>query len=215
MFQSSPNANQFPFFRVAQQPKQPKQRKVREHFNKYEDKIILDFVFHYGEKNLAGIVSYLPNRSLRQIKERYKNYLKKDVDLTPFSKEEDDKLIHLVAEKGNMWADIAIFFPGRTDVKLKNRYTLLKRRKISMTYDQHDCDEAKKEENKYKKSSPSSSDFKQIEKSGDKEVEISPEMEKPFLEKISSEITIDLYEKDFFIENPNEQESLGYFEFNF
>jgi hypothetical protein len=44
---------------------------------------------------------YLPNRTVRQIREIYKNYLYKSVDFSPFSKDENDKMIRLVAEKGN------------------------------------------------------------------------------------------------------------------
>jgi hypothetical protein len=64
--------------------------------------------------------------------------LNKDVDLTPFQKEEDEKLIHLVSEKGSKWSEISKSFPGKTDVKLKNRYNLLKRRKFSAESESRD-----------------------------------------------------------------------------
>jgi hypothetical protein len=110
-----------------------------------EDLMIISFVLQYDESKLGDVVQYLPNRTIRQIRERYKNYLQKDVDLSPFTKEEDYKLIQLVAEKGNRWTEISNSFPRRTDVKLKNRYALLKRRNFSMTYETDDIKAQDKE----------------------------------------------------------------------
>jgi hypothetical protein len=43
--------------------------------------------------------------------------------------EEDNNLTNLVEENGQRWAILSQFFPGRTDVIIKNRYQLLMRHK--------------------------------------------------------------------------------------
>lgn len=95
-----------------------------------EDNIIYSKVKKYGTKNWKAVASFLHNRTPRQVRERWKNYLSPNVNNRPFTDEEDMLLIELTEKYGSKWAKIAGFFPNRTDVNVKNRRILLKRKEM-------------------------------------------------------------------------------------
>ena len=103
-------------------------RQCRQKFTQDEDRIIFDQVSLHGEKDWVKIAQSLPSRSSRQIRERWKNYLSPSLKHDPWSLEEDELLRRLIIQYGQQWSKIAAHFPGRTDVIIKNRWCLLKRR---------------------------------------------------------------------------------------
>ena len=100
-----------------------KQGKKR-YFTVTEDEMLLFLVKIMGEKKWKEIAKMIPNKSVRQCRERYKTYLKPGINHNDWTKEEDAKLERLVAEMGPKWAVLTNFFPGRTDNALKNRYNV-------------------------------------------------------------------------------------------
>ena len=64
----------------------------------------------------------MQTRNARQCKDRYTNYLSPQINLNPWSQEEDDLLIKKVNELGNKWVKISKFFIGRSDNSIKNRW---------------------------------------------------------------------------------------------
>jgi hypothetical protein len=75
----------------------------------------------YGRKwNL--IANFLQNRSSKQIRDRYTNYLDPCLKKCPFSLEEDLKLLQLHRKYGNKWAEIKKAFIDRSFDQLKNRF---------------------------------------------------------------------------------------------
>jgi hypothetical protein len=72
-------------------------------------------------------MNQLPNRTAKQIRERYRLYLDPSVLHTPFTYEENLKLNQYVAQFGMKWSIIANFMDGRPDVQLKYRYRKLVR----------------------------------------------------------------------------------------
>jgi hypothetical protein len=54
------------------------------------------------------------------------NYLAPNLNLTPFTEDEDEKILFYVKMYGTQWKRFIYLFPGRTDIHLKNRYTCLK-----------------------------------------------------------------------------------------
>ena len=102
--------------------------RMKHKFTTEEDSKIGKLVATYGLDNWATIADLIPNRSARQIKERWFNYLCPLVNRSDWTSEEEEKLLRLIEEHGKKWRTIAKFFNGRTDVNLKNRYRLLKRR---------------------------------------------------------------------------------------
>ena len=102
--------------------------KTRHKFTEKEDKEIIDYVKQFGVNNWVIISHLMKNRSSRQLRERYCNYLSPDLKKSEWSQEEDEKLCDLVKKIGKSWRKISQQFDGRTEVNLKNRYRLLERR---------------------------------------------------------------------------------------
>ena len=71
----------------------------------------------------------LTNSTGRQCRERWKNYLAPGIQKDKWSPEEDALLVQKVKELGTMWSKMVPFFPGRTDVNLKNRWVTLRYKK--------------------------------------------------------------------------------------
>lgn len=116
-----------------------KKKKVKRLFSKEEDDLIRALVTKHGEKSWRFVSSQLHGRTARQCRERWKNYLCPTVLNLPWSADEDNRLLELVDEFGPQWARIAGVFGSRTDVNVKNRWVLLKRKqaKVNRTRDKH------------------------------------------------------------------------------
>ena len=94
----------------------------RRNFTKEEDERLLFLVQNYGVKNWEFISKMMPFRTVRQCKDRYKNYLAPEINLKPWTNEEDLLLIKLFNELGQKWVQISRFFKGRSDNSIKNRW---------------------------------------------------------------------------------------------
>ena len=102
--------------------------KLKKKFTQEEDLKLTEYVNTYGTSNWNVIAHHYGNRSARQLKDRWFNYLDPRVDLHEWTSEEEELLLEKLAQIGKKWRVIALFFKGRTDVHLKNRYKLMKRR---------------------------------------------------------------------------------------
>jgi hypothetical protein len=102
-------------------------RKQRNCFTKEEDEAICEFYKTKGTKRWTDLI--LPSRSARQIRERWKHVLNPVILKKAWTLDEDNRLIEKVEEFGKKRAYFLQFFPGRTDVILKNRHQLLMRHK--------------------------------------------------------------------------------------
>jgi hypothetical protein len=91
-------------------------------FSFEEDVLLRQLVEQYGDNDWKVIAQEMPNRSRRQCRERYKNYLAPDLSNRPWSDGEDALLRDKVAEYGPKWAKISVFFKGRSDASIKNRW---------------------------------------------------------------------------------------------
>ncbi|OHT11668.1 hypothetical protein TRFO_03890 [Tritrichomonas foetus] len=107
------------------------QSKQKTKFTEEEDEIIRKFVEEYGAHTWTRISPLIPNRTPRQVRERWVNYLSPDISRDPWTQEEDDLIMKLVDKFGKRWSYISRSFNKRTDVSIKNRYILLNRRKNS------------------------------------------------------------------------------------
>ena len=77
----------------------------------------------------STISKNMPNRSVRQCKERWEKYLSPSVNNGPWSKEDDALLLKKYEEFGSRWSTIATFFTGRSNTNVKNRWLMLDREK--------------------------------------------------------------------------------------
>ncbi|OHT09294.1 Myb-like DNA-binding domain containing protein [Tritrichomonas foetus] len=111
-----------------QDPLQPPKPHPKSKFTLIEDQRLRNLVHEYGESNWRIISENMGNRSVRQCKERWTNYLSPNISNDPWSKEEDDLLEQKYIELGPKWVKISQFFPKRTDSNVKNRWLVLSRR---------------------------------------------------------------------------------------
>jgi hypothetical protein len=82
----------------------------------------------------------MPDRTARQCKERWINYLSPALNTAAWTPEEDRLLLEKQRDYGSKWAQIAKFFPNRTDGMVKNRFNRLQRRQarvfeVNLRYD--------------------------------------------------------------------------------
>lgn len=95
-------------------------------FTPEEDELLKRLVEEYGQ-NWEVISTKMESRLPRQAKERWYHYLRPDVRRDAWTREEEKELIQLVRESGRSWKSYENYFPGRTDVAIKNHYNFLKR----------------------------------------------------------------------------------------
>jgi hypothetical protein len=70
------------------------------------------------------------------------NYLSPTLNTSPWTPEEDHLLMQKQSEYGCRWAQIAKFFPNRTDGMVKNRFNRLQRRQSRVQEVNLRCDAA-------------------------------------------------------------------------
>jgi hypothetical protein len=108
-------------------------KRSKHKFTADEDTLIRQLVDQHGTKQWDVITRFLPNRTSRQVRDRWKHYLSPQVILRPWSLDEDRQLLRMTAQLGPQWSTLMKFFPGRTDVNLKNRWNKLQRRSKKLT----------------------------------------------------------------------------------
>jgi hypothetical protein len=86
-------------------------------------------VLQLGKSDWSAIAQHFPSRTSRQCRDRWKHYISPDVVIGSWSEADDGVLLRKVAEFGPKWSTIAQFFPGRTDIGIKNRYISITGRK--------------------------------------------------------------------------------------
>lgn len=111
-------------------------RRTKNLFTTEEDNKLRRLVesFASSKPNWDKIAQKLKNRTARQCRERYLNYLDPHVDLKAFTAQEDDLLLKIYEEYGKQWKLISTKFPGRTPNNVRNRIQVL----LRQTRKEHD-----------------------------------------------------------------------------
>jgi hypothetical protein len=94
----------------------------RTKFSEVEDWKLRNLVRSMPRVDWTLIGKLMGNRTPRQCRERYQNYLDPSVRLSPWSPAEEQLLLQKQAELGAKWAQMTQFFPNRTAVAIKNHY---------------------------------------------------------------------------------------------
>jgi hypothetical protein len=100
----------------------PKRR--RERFLPEEDEKLRFLVSKYGhiggKEMWQSVAAELPGRTTRQCRERWKHYLSAQRPKDFWAPEECRLLFEKMTAIGPRWTKLAAFFPGRTDIQIKN-----------------------------------------------------------------------------------------------
>ena len=64
----------------------------------------------------------MDHRNSRQCKDRWQQYLSPETNRTPWSKEEEIRLMALVSQYGKKWLFLSKFFDRRPDAQLRNKF---------------------------------------------------------------------------------------------
>ena len=97
----------------------------RSRFTKEEDHLLKLLVSAQPQPKWSEIAKNFQNRTARQCRERYNNYLRPDLINGPWTKEEDDLLIELFERHGPKWSLISQSFNSRSSVNVKNHHSSL------------------------------------------------------------------------------------------
>lgn len=111
-------------------------------FSENEDNQIKMLVEKNGRQNWNFIASFIPNRTPKQCRDRYCNYLAPHIFNGEWSKEEDNLLIKLIEENGPKWSLIKKYFPHRCSNSVKNRWIFFLCRQNTSTF-HHENDDSK------------------------------------------------------------------------
>lgn len=97
------------------------------HFSAEEDAKLVRL--QQQQLDWSQISNEFGNRSARQCRERFQNYLDPDLNTSDWTPAEDELLLRKESEMGKKWKEMIPFFQNRSNVNIKNRFATLQNRK--------------------------------------------------------------------------------------
>jgi hypothetical protein len=95
---------------------------ARHNFTHDEDVQLRSLVAELGEARWEEIAQFLPPRTARQCRDRYKNYLLDSLSGAEWTAAEDALIFQKYREIGPRWVQIAKYLTGRSGNHVKNRW---------------------------------------------------------------------------------------------
>ena len=95
---------------------------LRKRFTPEEDKLLKQCVKRGKLKTWEAISQLLPGRTARQCRDRYNNYLFKQISNAKWTEEEDQIILSMYKQIGSKWTKIAKSLQGRSGNNVKNRW---------------------------------------------------------------------------------------------
>ena len=102
----------------------PKKPRTLCKFTQEEDNRLRELVLQFKDQ-WVEIANRMPNRNIRQCRERWQHYLCCTAPKKPWTPEEDQLLMKKVHEFGTRWRKIFPYFINRTDISCKLRWLKL------------------------------------------------------------------------------------------
>lgn len=94
----------------------------RRRFTNEDDDRLKKIVQELGVHDWEAIAQRFKGRSARQCRDRYSNYLYKDIVNRAWTEEEDSIIIRMHEEIGSHWMQISEYLQGRSGNQVKNRW---------------------------------------------------------------------------------------------
>jgi hypothetical protein len=99
-----------------------KQTLPRRKFTPEEDMKLRALVESIGTQSWEDIARFIPDRSARQCRDRYKNYLLESLVRDPWTPQEDALVVQKFHQIGPKWVEIGKMLSGRSGNNVKNRW---------------------------------------------------------------------------------------------
>ena len=109
--------------------KKPMLSKKRINWTKDEDETLINAVQKQGTMHWDEIArTFLPSRTGKQCRERWYFKLNPATNQKQWTDQDDKALLYYHSIFGNRWTVLIKFFPGRSNISIKNRWNLLSRK---------------------------------------------------------------------------------------
>jgi hypothetical protein len=107
----------------------------------FEDKKIIEGVKNHSNHWSRIAKAFFTNRTGKQVRDRYINYLDPKINKGKFSTEEDLQILELYNKYGSKWCLIKQFLPGRSSDCIKNRFnsSIKRNKKLCMMINSQSC----------------------------------------------------------------------------
>jgi hypothetical protein len=100
-------------------------------FTPKEDQLLLHLVSKFGKQNWQEIAKSFPDRTIRQLRERYNIYIDSTLNFKSWTEEDEQILIDSQKQFGNSWKKISQqFLPNRSDNEIRNRFNQIQKEKL-------------------------------------------------------------------------------------
>jgi hypothetical protein len=98
------------------------EKKIRQPFTPQEDAQLIQIVTEQPSLSWHEVAALLPNRTSRQCRERWMDYLRPDIISRPWTDAEDELILHEIERIGYKWTRISNSFENRSQRDVKNRW---------------------------------------------------------------------------------------------